>query len=584
MSGVEVVGAVLGGIPLLISALEHFHNGVSTIRYMKNYETVFENFHTSFVTSLSIYRNSCEELLRPLVADNELYELFEGHGAKLWEDPKLGERVRERLGPNYEPYKNAVNQLRKKIDLFGKKLKLDKDKDMNPPWIMENGTVDASRRVEFFKNFLTRVKGGFQSEKYAKLLADIVGDINQIATLTKGAIALEPLRLEQRRRSNSAHWIRIRDHARRLFETFHSHWSCTCSCQHPHRASLRLDMRKDLDKETRFGFKLSFDLGSAETASLPWYWRDVEIEPLSTPGSTATPAASGQPLAQEPVEVLTNPRITLSSPSPSRLPSSQISDSAAARIADLCKVLRQKTQPKCCLGFLDNQAWQDHVYSVTLPSLHKDATKSATLAEIVHQGNNTILNIRERCSLALTLAFAVLQLHDTPWLSENWKMEDILFINNNKIVTSSLGQPYVSKIFVPTTSSHDSTISRFSFCRKNEIVFTLGIALLELSYGRPILSHKSDKDRSAEDLDGQVNGTYFTEISIANRLTQEIGKRELPNYANAVIRCVNCSFGTLTFSLNDDGFRESFYQGVVLPLQRDYEYVTSTEAQLRSVS
>lgn len=163
-------------------------------------------------------------------------------------------------------------------------------------------------------------------------------------------------------------------------------------------------------------------------------------------------------------------------------------------------------------------------------------------------------------------------------------MEDILFINNNKIVTSSLGQPYVSKIFVPTTSSHDSTISRFSYCRKNEIVFALGIALLELSYGRPILSHKSDKDRSAEDLDGQVNGTCFTEISIASRLTQEIGERELPNYANAVIRCVNCSFGTLTFSLNDDGFRESFYQGVVLPLQRDYDYATSTLAQLHSVS
>lgn len=133
-----------------------------------------------------------------------------------------------------------------------------------------------------------------------------------------------------------------------------------------------------------------------------------------------------------------------------------------------------------------------------------------------------------RCSLALTLAFAVLQLHDTPWLSENWKMEDILFINNNKIVTSSLGQPYVSKLFVPTTSSHDSTISRISYCRKNEIVFALGIALLELSYGRPILSHKSDEDKSSEDLDVQVNGTYFTETSIANRLTQEIGKRELP--------------------------------------------------------
>lgn len=150
---------------------------------------------------------------------------------------------------------------------------------------MENGTVDVDRRVKFFKDSWTRVKGGFESEKYAKLQNEIVGDINQIAALTKGAIALEPLRLEQKRRTNSTHWIRIRDHARRLFETFNSHWCCTCSCQYPHRASLRLDMRKDLDNETRFRFKLSFDLDPAETVSLPWYWRDVEIKPFSTPGS-----------------------------------------------------------------------------------------------------------------------------------------------------------------------------------------------------------------------------------------------------------------------------------------------------------
>lgn len=98
---------------------------------MKNYETVFENFHTSFVTSLSIYRNSCEELLCPLVANNELYELLVVRGATSWKDPKLAESLRERLGPSYEPYKSAVNQLGKKIKLFGRKLKLDKDMNVS---------------------------------------------------------------------------------------------------------------------------------------------------------------------------------------------------------------------------------------------------------------------------------------------------------------------------------------------------------------------------------------------------------------------------------------------------------------------
>lgn len=147
--------------------------------------------------------------------------------------------------------------------------------------------MDEKLRVKFFKNPWTRIKGGFEAEKYAKLLAEITSDIDRIATLTKGAIALDLPRLEQKRLANATHyWINIRNHARRLFETFNSQWSCTCSCNHPHRVSLRLDMREDCNIETRFGFKLSFDLDTAEASALPWYWRDVEIEPLSTSSRT----------------------------------------------------------------------------------------------------------------------------------------------------------------------------------------------------------------------------------------------------------------------------------------------------------
>ncbi|KAF8535326.1 hypothetical protein BDD12DRAFT_893263 [Trichophaea hybrida] len=78
MTGFEIVGIVLGSIPLLVSALEQYSDGVSTIKNMKNYESIFENLHTSFVTGLSIYRHSCEELLSPLMLpDNKFHELLE---------------------------------------------------------------------------------------------------------------------------------------------------------------------------------------------------------------------------------------------------------------------------------------------------------------------------------------------------------------------------------------------------------------------------------------------------------------------------------------------------------------------------
>jgi hypothetical protein len=92
---------------------------------MNNYETVFETLHTSFITNLSIFRNSCEELLNPLtLPNNKLQELLEDHNGSVWEDAVLGEKLRGRLGDDYVLYKTSVRQLNKKINLFGRKLKL----------------------------------------------------------------------------------------------------------------------------------------------------------------------------------------------------------------------------------------------------------------------------------------------------------------------------------------------------------------------------------------------------------------------------------------------------------------------------
>ncbi|MCJ1467892.1 hypothetical protein MMC07_006517 [Pseudocyphellaria aurata] len=572
MSGFEVVGIVLGAIPLLMSALKHYSDALSTIKYINGYDTVFDTIHISFVASLSIYMNSCETLLSPLIPlDNELHELLEKHDARAWENVELGKSLRERLGQNYNPYVALVKLVNKKIVLFGRKLRLGDE--MKPRWIKEDGTVDIKQRAKFFKNPWTCIKGGFESQKYFTLWREIDADIKNIAILTDGAIKLEPIRLERKRRADTTHsWIRIRDHARRLFQTFNSHWSCSCSCQYPHRASLRLDMRKNWEMAQtgpRFVFNLSFDSDTPETvtaaaAAMPWYWRDIEIEPFSVSSNTETLVASERRGTRKFVQLPALPMVVLSSsdiPRPPALPMSV----STAKIADLCKVLRQKTEAKCCLGFLENQSWQDHIYSVTPPILNKVATKPTTLAEIIHQGSN---NTRKKCTLALTLASAVLQLHDTPWLRNNWTMEDVMFINDNASTMSSLGQPYVSKIFTPTPSDQDLKVSRPPWITKNEMVYALGIALLELSYAKPIMSFQTPQDL--------VHGNEaFVERSIAERLSRTIDKRELPNYARATKRCLDCNFDASTYSLNDDDFRDRFYQGVVLPLQQDHEYATS---------
>ena len=148
MSGFEIAGALLGSIPLIISALEHYSDGVriddkvvcarlradkqpsqiSAMKNMKNYELVFVDIRTSFAASVAIYTGSCYKLLSPLnLPDSKLKDLLAERKKEAWEDIALGESLKKRLGDDYMPYKSLVKQLNKRIILFCKKLKLDED-------------------------------------------------------------------------------------------------------------------------------------------------------------------------------------------------------------------------------------------------------------------------------------------------------------------------------------------------------------------------------------------------------------------------------------------------------------------------
>ena len=143
-------------------------------------------------------------------------------------------------------------------------------------------------RKKFFRNTWTRIKGGFDSDKYATLLEEIDRDIYKISKLTPSAIKLEPIHTGKKNRLNSTYWRNTRDQAQRLFESLSSRF-CPCSCQRPHQANLRLDVRKDYDAggdTVRFAFLFTFQKDACMPTPLPWDWRDVEIETLQTPATS----------------------------------------------------------------------------------------------------------------------------------------------------------------------------------------------------------------------------------------------------------------------------------------------------------
>lgn len=156
-------------------------------------------------------------------------------------------------------------------------------------------------------------------------------------------------------------------------------------------------------------------------------------------------------------------------------------------------------------------------------------------------------------------------LHDTPWLPRAWETKDIILLKNHSGDAIS-SQFHVSRTF--TSVLQAAAVFKRRRLVKNETVFALGIALLELAQGAPLMSFKEP-----EDLGDEGKEDSMTEVFIANKLSRELYKNESPNYAGAVSRCITCTFDTINSDLNDQEFREAFYQAVVVPLQEDYGHV-----------
>jgi hypothetical protein len=98
---------------------------------------------------------------------------------------------------------------------------------------------------------------------------------------------------------------------------------------------------------------------------------------------------------------------------------------------------------------------------------------------------------------------------------------------------------------------------------RNETVFALGISLIELSLGRTLRYFQTKDDLGP---DGEPN--FLTDLSIAQRLvTEQVQEKEGARYANTVNRCINCIFDGFDPSLEDEQFRQAFYQSAVIPLK-----------------
>lgn len=127
MSGLEVAGVVLGSLPLVISALEHYANGVHTAKRYWRYKSELRSLVLQIQTERGIFINTLEQLLGGVVRIEHMTEFLSNPGGNAWKNAEVDIKLKERLRAAYEIYLGNVRGMNRSLEVMMAKLQLGAD-------------------------------------------------------------------------------------------------------------------------------------------------------------------------------------------------------------------------------------------------------------------------------------------------------------------------------------------------------------------------------------------------------------------------------------------------------------------------
>lgn len=169
--------------------------------------------------------------------------------------------------------------------------------------------------------------------------------------------------------------------------------------------------------------------------------------------------------------------------------------------------------------------------------------------------------LTDRRRLALVFARSLLQLHESPWLSEQWDKQRMQFFFKG---TGDLDirRPFISTPFDQFPSgSEPPDLSRF---HRNPGILKLGILLIEAHKWKPLETFYTPDDLK----DGHP--TPNTDLQVARRILRTMDDC-FATYQTAVDACLSVPWVACgaRVSLEDDETRNGMYTDVVEPLEKE---------------
>lgn len=233
----------------------------------------------------------------------------------------------------------------------------------------------------------------------------------------------------------------------------------------------------------------------------------------------------------------------------------------------LCATLSSAPPKPCSLGALTSgKGYRHEFYSNPRHTSRRCLLLTDLLSDhykIHHPTCQTKIKLsrRDRKTLSLQLAIALLQLYSTPWIPTQWNKNDIVF----QFIDNAMSCPEITKSqaflrlqFPPLKRNPNPSENVHEPLDTRAILFNLGVMLLELCVGRTLEDYccHSNCDR-IEDVD----------LLVYRWWEQDAMEEDGLEVAEVIRKCICFDFQTCYISLHEDELRAAFFTEVVKPLE-----------------
>jgi hypothetical protein len=126
MSGIEVAGIVLAVMPLFITALENYNDGLDPVKAFLRWERELPHFIRKLRNQHVHFQQTLRLLLEPITTEFELAEMLAEPNGSHWKDAKMAERLKDKLQESFQAYQSTIADIERIMTKIASKLDLER--------------------------------------------------------------------------------------------------------------------------------------------------------------------------------------------------------------------------------------------------------------------------------------------------------------------------------------------------------------------------------------------------------------------------------------------------------------------------